>query len=398
MAAPRPSALARPSRRARFLPVGGLCPPRPHPGGASAARRSGPPTRPGFSSCGGRSPPRPRWARRTRRGFEGSRAFCPGEAALLALPAGHGAHGADSRAAARSVRGRLRPPRPRRARRTRRGFEGSRTFCPGEAALLALPVGHGARGADSRAAARSVRGRLRPSRSPPVRCPRRGFEGSRAFCPGEAAALTLPAGHGARGADSRAAARSVRGRLRPSRSPPVRCPRRGFKGSRAFCPGEAAALTLPAGHGARGAGSRAAARSVRGRLRPSRSPPVRCPRRGFKGSPAPFLGSGAGNGDGAAATELARRGAGARRADIQASFGSTASSAELRQAGNRRGGLLPRAAPGRLRRRAARSGRSCASARRRRSGAAGRASPAGRRGARASGQASPASARGRRTA
>ena len=378
MAAPPPSALARPLRRARFLPVGGLCPPRPHPGGASAARRSGPPARPGFSFCGGRSPPRPRRSgargadsraaarsvrgrlrpsrsppvRCPRRGFEGSRAFCPGEAAALTLPAGpvpaarvrgqprvlsgggcaphapvghgargadsraaarsvrgrqspprprrSGARGADSRAAARSVRGRLRPPRPRRARRTRRGFEGSRAFCPWEAKpptppsgtahtarirgqprVLSVggkaphaPVGHGARGADSRAAARSVRGRPRSSRFPSgtahaarirgqprvlsgagrapraprrARRTRRGFEGSRAFCPGEAAALTLPAGHGARGADSRAAAPSVRGRLRPSRSPPVRCPRRGFEGSRAFCPGEAAALTLPAG-------------------------------------------------------------------------------------------------------------------------------------------------------
>ena len=300
MAAPPPSALARPSRRARFLPVGGLGPPRPHPGGASAARRSGPPTRPGFPYCGGLCPPRPRRVRCPRRGFEGSRAFCPGEAAPLALPVGHGARGADSRAAARSVRGRPRssrspsgtahaarirgqprvlsgagraPRAPRRARRTRRGFEGSRAFCPGQAALLALPVGHGARGADSRAAARSVRGRLRPSRSPPVRCPRRGFEGSRASCPGEAAPSRSPSGtapaarirgqprvlsgggcaphaprrSGARGADSRAAARPVRGRLRPPRSPPVRCPRRGFEGSRASCPGEAAPPTLPAG-------------------------------------------------------------------------------------------------------------------------------------------------------
>ena len=94
-------------------------PPRPHPGGASAGvllltpgdtpqGRSGPPTRPGFSLLWGASPPTPPLGRCTRRGFEGSRAFCPGEAALLALPAGHGAHGADSRAAARSVRGRLR--------------------------------------------------------------------------------------------------------------------------------------------------------------------------------------------------------------------------------------------------------------------------------------------------
>ena len=56
-------------------------------------------------------------------------------------PVGHGARGADSRAAARPVRGRLRPSRPRRARRTRRGFEGSRASCPGEAAPLTLPAG-----------------------------------------------------------------------------------------------------------------------------------------------------------------------------------------------------------------------------------------------------------------
>ena len=145
----------------------GACPPRPHPGGAGAARRSAHPPTPDFLLCGGLfRPPRPRRARRTRRGFEGSRASCLREAAPLTLPAGHGARGADSRAAARLVRGRLRPPRPRRARRTRRGFEGSRASCPREAAPLTLPAGHGARGADSRAAARLVRGRLRPSRSP----------------------------------------------------------------------------------------------------------------------------------------------------------------------------------------------------------------------------------------
>ena len=164
--APPPSALARPSRRARFLPVGGCVPHAPIP--EERALRAARPTHP------------PRIS------------FSVGGAAPHA-PVGHGARGAGSRAAARLVCGRLRPSRsppgtahaarirgqprvlsgggcaphaPRRARRTRRGFEGSRASCPREAAPLTLPAGHGARGADSRAAARLVRGRLRPSRSP----------------------------------------------------------------------------------------------------------------------------------------------------------------------------------------------------------------------------------------
>ena len=252
-----------------FYP-GEAAPPTPPSGTAHAARIRG---QPRVLSVGGKAPHAPAGPVPAAR-IRGQPRVLSGGGCAPHAPVGHGARGADSRAAARSVRGRQSPPRPRRARRTRRGFEGQpRVLSVGGKAPHA-PVGHGARGADSRAAARSVRGRPRSSRFPSgtahaarirgqprvlsgagrapraprrARRTRRGFEGSRAFCPGEAAALTLPAGHGARGADSRAAAPSVRGRLRPSRSPPVRCPRRGFEGSRAFCPGEAAALTLPAG-------------------------------------------------------------------------------------------------------------------------------------------------------
>ena len=184
---------ARPSRVGARLACGGLRPPRPHPGGASAARRSGPPTRPGFSLLWGAQPPTPPSGPVPAARIRGQPRVLSGGGCGPHAPRRSGARGADSRAARVLSRGGCGPHAPRRS---------------------------GARGADSRAAARSVWGRLRPSRSPPVRCPRRGFEGS---------------------------ARSVPGRLRPSRSPPVRRPRRGFEGSRAFCPGEAAPLTLLAG-------------------------------------------------------------------------------------------------------------------------------------------------------
>ena len=158
---------ARPSRVGARLACGGLRPPRPHPGGASAARRSGPPTRPGFSLLWGAQPPTPPSGPVPAARIRGQPRVLSGGGCGPHAPRRSGARGADSRAARVLSRGGCGPHAPRRS---------------------------GARGADSRAAARSVRGRLRPSRSPPVRCPRRGFEGSRAFCPGEAAALTLPAG------------------------------------------------------------------------------------------------------------------------------------------------------------------------------------------------------------
>ena len=193
MAAPPPSTLARPSRVGARLACGGLRPHAPIP--EERALRAAPahPPAPDFLSVGGEAPHAPAGPVPAAR-IRGQPRVLSGGGCGPHAPRRSGARGADSRAAARSVRGRPRSSRSPSGTAHAARIRGKPRVLSGGGCGPHAPRRSGARGADSRAAARSVRGRLRPSRSPPVRCPRRGFEGSRAFYPGEAAALTLPAG------------------------------------------------------------------------------------------------------------------------------------------------------------------------------------------------------------